>query len=158
DQEQRLVGIRGGARELQEPVALRPGIGREQLLALIEAQHWQRIRRLRQERAPRSGLSQLPQQVDAALRRRQAPPYGGAARPPARAARGSFDRGRQALASLDRAATTRSNCPQRQPLAVVAQKPGPQPGAQERGLAGAGGAENDQQPRRLACRKPAQRV
>ena len=47
---------------------------------------------------------------------------------------------------------------QRQPLAVVAGKPRPQSGAQERRFTRARGAENDEQPRRLARRKPAQRV
>ena len=43
-------------------------------------------------------------------------------------------------------------------MAVVAQKPRPQPGAQERRFSRARGAENDEEPRRLARRKPAQRV
>ena len=56
----------------------------------------------------------------------------------------------QSLASLDRAAPAGPDRPQREPLAVVAGKPRPKPGAQERRLAGARGAENNEQARRLA--------
>ena len=62
------------------------------------------------------------------------------------------------FAAFDRAAATGTDRPQRQPLTVVASKTRPQPGAQERRLAGARGAENHEQARRLARRKPAQRV
>src|SRR5262245_53415530 len=71
---------------------------------------------------------------------------------------GFFERREKALAAFERAATTGADRPQRQPLAVVAQKPWPKPGTQERRLAGARGAENDQEPRWLARCKPAQRV
>ncbi len=64
----------------------------------------------------------------------------------------------QPLAAFDRTAAARSNRPQRQPLAVVADQPRPEPGAQKRRLAGARCAENHQETRRLAGCKPAQRV
>ena len=53
DEEERRVGIDRGAGETKELFAFRPGIGREQLLGLVQAQDGKRIGRLGDERAPR---------------------------------------------------------------------------------------------------------
>ena len=45
-QEERRVGIDCGAGETKELFAFRPGIGREQLLGLVEAENGKRVRRL----------------------------------------------------------------------------------------------------------------
>ena len=103
-------------------------------------------------------LPQLAQQSDEGFGRRQALAQVGAARPQRKAAVHVLDRGEQSLAAFDGAAAAGADRAQRQPLAVVASEPRPQSGAQERRFSGARGAENDEKARRLARRKPAQRV
>jgi hypothetical protein len=77
------------------------------------------------------GLAQLAQELDEALGCREALAQFRAACPQRKAAVHLFQCRQQAFASFDGAATAGADRPQRQPLAVVAQKPGPQPGAQE---------------------------
>ncbi len=62
------------------------------------------------------------------------------------------------LAPFDGATTAGSDRFERKPLAVVAQKPRPQPSPCERRFSGTRGSENDEKARRLARGEPAQGV
>jgi hypothetical protein len=111
DQEHRRVCVDGSAREPKKLFALGAGVGRKQLLALVEAQEGQRIGRRRDQRAPCRGTAQLQQQRHEGFGGRQALAQVGATCPQREAAVHVLERVEEPLAALDRAAATGTDRP-----------------------------------------------
>src|SRR5262249_10397756 len=119
------------AGELKEFLALLSRIGREQLLALVKAEDRERKGRLGHQGTPGRDPAQLAQKLDEALGRGDALAQLGAVRAQREPALRGRERREEALAPFERAAASGADRRQRKPLAVVTQKPRPNPGAQE---------------------------